>query len=320
MAYENKIATIFGGTGFVGRQIVKDLARLGFTIKVATRIPESAYFLKPCGAVGQIVPYACNYSDAADIAKAVQGSDVVVNCIGILFERGKRSGFQRVHVDLPAMIAKACNDQHVDRFVHISALGCDKANSKYAKSKFEGEQAVFENHPGATILRPSVIFGEDDNFFNMFAELARYVPFLPLIGGGATKFQPVYVGDVADCAVKALVDKTGKFSGKIYELGGPDIVDFKEIYALMFESTGRPKRLISLPFSVAKVQATFLSLLPSPLLTRDQVESLKTDNIVQLGMPNIEDLGIVPKSMDLILPTYLTRYREGGRFGLVSEH
>ncbi len=320
MAYENKIATIFGGTGFVGRQIVKDLARRGYTIKVATRVPESAYFLKPCGAVGQIVPFPCDYSQAADIARAVQGANVVVNSIGILFERGKKSKFQKVHVDLPAMIAKACYDEKVESFVHISALGCEKSGSLYGKSKFEGEQAVFSNFENATILRPSIIFGEDDHFFNRFAELSRYMPFLPLIGGGKAKFQPVYVGDVAECAVKALIDKNGHRKGKVYEIGGPDVVSFKEIYELMFEMTGRPRYLLPLPFSVAKVQATFLGLLPNPLLTRDQVESLKTDNVVQIGMPNIDDFGIVPKSMDLILPTYLSRYRAGGRFGLVREH
>lgn len=320
MAYDNKIATIFGGTGFVGRQIVRELAGLGYTVKVATRVPESAYFLKPCGAVGQIVPYACNYSDAADIAKAIDGSDVVVHCIGILFESGKKSKFQKVHIDLPAMIAKACADNGVERFVHISALGCDRSQSKYGKSKFEGEQAVLENCSNAIILRPSIIFGEDDNFFNMFAELSRYLPFLPLIGGGKTKFQPVFVGDVADCAVKALDTKSDKYTGKTFELGGPDVATFKELYELMFKFTGRERRLLPLPYPVAKVQASFMGLMPKPLLTRDQVESLKTDNVVQIGMPNISDFGIEPKSMDLILPMYLKRYRAGGRFGLVKEH
>lgn len=314
MACENKIATVFGGTGFLGRQIVGDLARLGFTVKVATRIPESAYFLKPLGAVGQIVPFACDYSDAQSITDALQGSDFVVNCIGILYER-RRSKFQKAHVDMPVMIARACRDQGVKRFVHISALGCDNGTSKYAKSKFEGEQAVLENYPRATLLRPSIIFGEDDNFFNMFAELARYLPFLPLIGGGKTKFQPVYVGDVAECVIKVFAEPMERYCGKTYELGGPDVVDFKQVYELLFKYTGRTRHLVSLPFSFAKFEASFLSLLPKPLLTRDQVESLKSDNIVQIGMPAIADFGVVPKTLDLILPTYLNRYRPGGRFG-----
>lgn len=317
MVFKNKIVTVFGGTGFVGRQIVKDLARQGVTVKVATRFPESAYFLKPCGAVGQIVPVACDYSDPVSVTEVVHGSDMVVNCIGILYQRGRRSRFQRAHVDIPNMIARACFDGLVKRFVHISALGCDKGTSKYAKSKYAGEKAVLENFPGATILRPSVIFGEDDSFFNMFAELSRYLPFLPLIGGGRTKFQPVYVGDVAECAVKALLEPTEKFCGKIYELGGPEIVDFKEVYDLLFEHTGRRCALVPLPFFVAKCEAVFLSLLPKPLLTPDQVESLKKDNIVQPGQRGIDAFGVTAKSMDLILPTYLKRYRAGGRFGQV---
>jgi len=311
----NKIATVFGGTGFVGRQVVRELAALGYTVKIATRVPESAYFLKPCGAVGQIVPFACNYGDAGSIANAVRGADYVVNCIGILYERGKRSTFQRAHVDTPAMIAKACADEGVDAFVHISAMACDKGSSKYAKTKLEGEKAVMSNFPSAVILRPSVIFGENDNFFNMFAELARYVPVLPLIGGGKTKFQPVYVGDVADAVLKTLTDKSGHHGGKVYQLGGPDTVDFKQIYELLFAYTGRARKLISLPFKIAKIEAFFLGMLPNPLLTRDQVESLKTDNVADDGALSLKHLGIIPKSMDLILPTYLGRFKEGGVLG-----
>ncbi len=315
MPYDEKIATVFGGTGFVGRQIVMELARRGYTIKVATRIPESAYFLKPYGAVGQVVPFACDYSDPQSILEAVKGADYVVNCIGILYER-RRSKFRKAHVDTPAMIAKACNDGGVSRFVHISALGCDKGTSKYAKSKFEGEQAVLGNFPDATLLRPSIIFGEDDGFFNMFAELSRYLPVLPLIGGGKTKFQPIYVTDVVECVIKALIEPSAKYTGKTFELGGVDVIDFKEVYELLFKYTGRKRRLVPLPFFIAKIEATFLGLWPKPVLTRDQVDSLKTDNVVQIGMPNIDDFGITPKTMELILPTYLKRYRAGGRFGL----
>ncbi len=313
MNHRKKIVTIFGGTGFLGRNIVQKLARSGVTVKIATRIPESAYSLKTYGEVGQIVAVKCDYSDACSVRAAVKGSDFVVNCIGILFEKKRRS-FTRVHVDMAAMIAKACADEKIKRFVHISALGCDVSSSKYGKSKLEGEKAVLANYPTATILRPSVIFGQDDNFFNMFAELARFTPILPLIGGGKTKFQPIYVGDVADVVVKAITSNSDKYLGRIYQLGGADIVTFKEIYEKLFEYTGRKRKLVFLPYWVAKIEAWFLSLLPKPLLTPDQVESLKSDNIVNKDALGLQSYDITPKSMDLILPQYLKNYKSGGRF------
>ncbi len=312
MVHAGKIATVFGGTGFLGTQIVRELADRGITVKVATRVPERAYFLKPCGVVGQVVPFACDYSDPESVRNAVSGADYVVNCIGILFEKGKKSKFQRAHVDTPAMIAKACTDEKVPRFVHVSALACDKGTSKYAKTKREGETAVTNNFSKATILRPSVIFGEGDNFFNMFAELSRYLPFLPLIGGGKTKFQPVFVGDVADAAMKVLFSASDVYQGKTYQLGGPEVVDFKAVYEILFKHTGRKRKLVPLPFAIARIEATFLSLLPNPLLTPDQVESLKTDNIVDDSALSFREFDITPKSMDLILPKYLEHYRAGG--------
>ena len=312
MTVNSKIACVFGGTGFVGRQIVRELAKKGYVIKVATRVPERAYFLKPAGTVGQIVPFQCDYKDEKSIAAAIEGSDTVVNCIGILFEKGKRQKFQKIHAELPGMIAKVCKKAGVQNFIHISALGIDKATSKYAKTKIEGEKAVKKGFANSVILRPSVIFGEDDAFFNMFAEMARYTPALPLIGGGETKFQPVYVGDVAD-AVMAAIDNT-EAQGQTYELGGPDVVTFKEIYQKLFEYTGRKRCLVNLPFGLAKVQATFMSILPHPPLTRDQVESLKTDNIVSKKAQGLADLGVESTAMSLILPTYLESYRAGGRF------
>ncbi|MGH1374725.1 MAG: complex I NDUFA9 subunit family protein [Alphaproteobacteria bacterium] len=314
MTHKTQVATVFGGTGFIGRQIVRELAARGLVVKVATRVPERAYFLKPCGAVGQVVPFACDYTDMHSIQSAVRGSDYVINCIGVLFEKGKKQKFQKQHVDIPVMIAKACADENVGRFVHISALGCDSGQSKYAKSKYDGEKALSENYSGVTILRPSVVFGEDDNFFNMFAELARYLPFLPLIGGGKTKFQPVYVGDVADAAMEVALSFSGAYQGKVYQLGGPDVVDFTGVYERISRYTGRQRRLISYPYWLAKFEAFFLSFLPKPLLTVDQVESLKHDNIVGEGALGFSHLGIEPKSMDLILPSYLSRYKSGGRF------
>lgn len=316
MAHKDKIATVFGGTGFLGKQIVHALAARGITVKVATRVPERADFLKTCGAVGQVVPVQCDYSDAQSIHRAVKGSDFVVNCIGILFERKKRATFQHVHVDIPAMIAKACADEGVVRFTHISALGCDTGISQYAQTKFDGENAVRTNFPDAIILRPSVMFGQGDNFFNKFAELSRFMPFLPLIGGGKTRFQPVYVGDVADVVLKGLFAGSGCYQGKTYQIGGTDIVTFKEIYEKLFKYTVRPKKLISLPFRVAKFNAVFLQIWPNPILTPDQVDNLKTDNVVDEKAQGIDVFDIHPKSMDLILPGYLETYKSGGRFAV----
>jgi NADH dehydrogenase len=308
---QTKIATVFGGTGFIGSQVVRELAKAGYAVKVATRLPERAYDLKPCGTVGQVVPIACDYSPDS-ISSAVRGSCVVVNLIGALFEKGKTK-FERVHVTIPKLIAEACAAQKIERFVHVSSLGVH-STSHYGISKKGGEAAIKAAFPAATILRPSVVFGAGDHFFNMFAELARFAPALPLIGGGATKFQPVYVGDVAD-AVMAAINRPDA-QGKIYELGGPEIVTFRQIYEKMFAVTGRKRCLVSLPWGLAKVQATFMSLLPSPLLTPDQVEALKTDTIVTDGALTFADLGLTPTAMDLILPAYLETYRAGGKFGI----
>lgn len=313
----HKTATIFGGTGFIGRQIVRELARLGYTVKVATRVPESVFSLKPSGTVGQIVPFPVQYRDPASIAAAVRGAQVVVNCVGILHER-RRGDFQRLHAELPGVIAQASAEAGVQRLVHISALSCERGTSRYAKTKAAGEIAVRRNFPGATILRPSAVFGPEDRFFNMFAELARYVPFLPLIGGGKTKFQPVYAGDVADAVVACLTrapigDHDPR--GKTYELGGPEIVDMREIYDRIFTHTRRRRNLMTLPWGMAKMQAGFMGMLPAPLLTPDQVESLKTDNVVTQGALTLADLGIAATGMNLILPGYLAYYAPGGKFG-----
>ena len=307
-----KIATVFGGTGFIGRQVVRELAARGLRVKVATRVPERAYFLRPCGAVGQVVPMTCDYTEDS-IKAAITGADIVVNCIGILFEKGRRT-FTRAHVDIPKVIAKACKKQGVSNFVHISALGIEQSSSKYAASKLAGEDTIRKAYGGAVILRPSVVFGTDDNFFNMFAKLSGVMPFLPLIGGGHTKFQPVYVGDVADAVMRAL-DNGDSSRGKTYELGGADVVTFKDMYEIIFKYTGRRKALVSVPFCIAKMEAFILNLMPTPLLTSDQVESLKTDTIVEDGALTLHDLGIMPTAMDMIVPHYLGMYRAGGKFG-----
>lgn len=313
---EYKTACIFGGTGFIGRQIVRELAERGIRVKVATRVPEKAFFLKPCGSVGQIVPFRTDYNDPKSLQQAVSGCDYVVNTIGILFEK-KKSGFERIHADLPAAIATACKKEGVKSFVHISALGVENNKSKYAQTKLEGEKAARKNFKNVSILKPSVVFGPDDDFFNRFAKLAKITPFLPLIGGGHTKFQPVYVGDVADAAIKCLLSEN--YAGGTYELGGPDVVSFKEIYEILFEHTKDPKPLVKMPWGIAKLQGSIMSLAPTPPLTADQVESLKVDNVVSGEGATLKDLDIKPKSMDCVLPTYLARYRPGGRFADIKK-
>lgn len=318
MVMTEKRACVFGGTGFIGRQVVRELAKAGYTVKVATRVPERAFFLKTAGSVGQVVPVACDYNDDDSLMRAVSGCDVVVNCVGILFEKGRTATFTRLHAELPARIAAACNAEDVVRYVHISALGADKAGSRYARSKRAGEEAVLATFPQATILRPSVVFGPGDEFFTMFARLAIYTPALPLIGGGKTRFQPVYVGDVADAVIQALtLPAQGPASplGTIYELGGPEILSFRDVYDRVLSVTGRQRCFVTLPWGVAKVQGAVMRLLPRPLLTPDQVESLKTDNVTDGAHPGLADLGVNETAIGTILPSYLACYRAGGRFG-----
>ena len=304
-----KVVTIFGGTSFLGKHIVKRLAAEGMQVRVATRVPESAYKLKTCGSVGQIVPVVCDYTNVESISEVVRGSDFVVNCIGIVFEKRKRQSFQQSHVEIPAMIAKICTEEGVKRFVHMSALGCNAGISRYFRSKLEGEQIVLTHFPKATVLRPSLIFGRGDYFLTMFAELTRFLPFMPLIGGGITKLQPVYVGDVSDAAMIALSLSTDKYQSKTYQLGGPEVVDFKEICGIFSKYTRRERVLITIPYKLAKYYAWFLEFWPRPILTRDQINSLKTDSIVQNGALGLSFFGIMPKSVHLIVPEYLACYR-----------
>jgi uncharacterized protein YbjT (DUF2867 family) len=311
MTQHYKTACIFGGTGFIGRQIVRELAAKNYRIKVATRIPERAYFLKPCGSIGQVTPVLCDYNDEKSIQNAVSGCEIVVNTVGVLYSKGENR-FPKVHTELPERIAKACKKEDVRNFIHLSALGIDDSRSHYAVSKLEGEQAVLKAFKDAVILRPSIVFGEDDDFFNRFAAMAQISPILPLIGGGHTKFQPVYVGDVSDAVISCIDNKDAK--GQTYHLGGTDVLTFKELFETMFTYTGNPRKLVSVPFGFAKLKGLFLSLLPKPPLTADQVESLRTDNIVPEGVLTLSDLNIAPTSLDTILPTYLGLYKPGGRF------
>lgn len=308
-----KTVTLFGGTGFVGRYVAQMLAHRGWRIIVAARNPDRALPLKTAGAVGQVVPVFANIRDDASVAAAVAGADAVVNLVGLLFERG-RQRFDAVHGEAAGRVARAAAAAGASRFVQISAIGASADSpSSYARTKAVGEAAVRAAFPGASILRPSVIFGPEDGFFNLFAGLARTAPFLPLFGGGTTKFQPVYVQDVA-AAIVACLEQDGT-AGQTYELGGPRVYSFRELMQLTLQQTGRKKRLVSVSWGLAALEAKLLGLLPKPLLTSDQVTQLKIDNVVGAGAKTLADLGIQPTPAELILPSYLDRYRPGGRFG-----
>lgn len=309
---QNTNITIFGGTGFIGHSLIRKLAQTGATLRIAARHPQKAYDLRPNGRVGQIVPLHCA-SDKESVERAVKGADIVINLVGILYEP-KKGAFKKAHIDLPDFIAQAASEYKVKRLIHISALGIRESGSDYAASKRDGEDAVLQAYPQATVFRPSIVFGPKDSFFNMFANLSMVLPILPLIGGGKTKFQPVYVEDVAEAIMQAL--RLDEAKGQIFSLGGPDVLTFKELMEKMMRYTGRKRALVSLPWSIARVQASILSLLPKPLLTNDQVTSLKTDNILKEGDIGIESLGLTATPLDSVLPGYLSRFRPGGeRFG-----
>jgi NADH dehydrogenase len=313
-----RTVTIFGGSGFIGRYVVRQLAREGWVIRVAVRAPKDAQFLKPLGTVGQIVPMATRLQDENSVAHAVEGADAVINLVGILYESGKQT-FDAVHYEGAKRIAEAAKAAGAKQMVHISAIGAStKARSDYARSKGAGEEAVRKAFKSAVILRPSIVFGPEDDFFNRFAAMARISPVLPLIGGGETKFQPVYVPDVAD-AVSAVL-REPEAAGQTYELGGPKVYSFKELMRLLLDAIGRRRLLLPLPFPLARLQAgvfelaTLLPLPVAPLLTRDQVTLLESDNVVGKKAKTLADLGIEPHSVEVIIPTYLDRYRPGGRF------
>src|ERR1700756_1659904 len=306
----NHRPAVLGGSGFIGRYVVKRLAARGEVIAVGCRNAEQAKFLKPMGDVGQIVPLNVGIGDETLLPAFLAGNDALVNCVGILRESGAQT-FELVHHTGPARLARFAREAGVDRFVHISAIGPDpRSSSAYARTKAAGEQAVRDAFPTVTILRPSVVFGPEDQFFNRFAAMAMMMPALPLIGGGGTRFQPVYVGDVADAVIKCLEDPAT--AGRTYELGGPKIYTFRELLELLLQEIRRKRWFIDLPFGVAGLQARLMSILPNPPLTQDQVELLKRDNIVSPGALTLSSLGITPTPVETILPTYLDRFRQGG--------
>jgi uncharacterized protein YbjT (DUF2867 family) len=311
----DRLVTVFGGSGFLGRHVVRALAKRGYRIRVAVRRPDLAGHLQPLGRVGQIHAVQANLRYSGSLAAAARDAHTVINLVGILFERG-RQRFEPVQAAGAEAVALAAAARGT-RMIHISAIGADaQSTSAYARSKAHGEQLVRAAAPSATIFRPSILFGPEDDFFNRFASLARFSPALPLIGGGHTRFQPVFVGDVAEAIAKA-VDGETKFAAT-YELGGPEIFTFKELMDYVLTTIERRRLLVPLPFWAAKLNATFLQYMPNPPLTPDQVELLKHDNVVSEDAirdgRTLAALGIAPQSVAAIVPTYLWRFRKTGQF------
>ena len=309
------LVTVFGGSGFLGRHVVRALANRQYRIRAAVRRPELCGYLRPMGRVGQIHAVQANVRYPQSIAAAVRDADIVVNLVGILFERG-RQRFDAVQTNGAEAVALAAKDVDA-RLVHVSAIGADENSlSDYARSKAEGERRVLAADPAATVMRPSIIFGPEDDFFNRFAALACLSPLLPLPGGGHTRFQPAFAGDVAE-AIAMGVDGSTK-PGTIYELGGPDVRTFKDVMEFILATIERRRLLVPVPFALMKLQAAFLQFLPKPPLTPDQVELLKRDNVVsddaRRDSRTLEGLGIVPESMAAVVPSYLWRFRKTGQF------
>ena len=322
---QREIVTVFGASGFIGRHLVRRLAKAGWVVRAVCRDPEDAAFLKTMGDVGQIIPWGGNVNDPVSVGVALDGASAAVNLVGILYESG-RATFERIHHDAAKTVADACAARGITKLVHMSALGADpESDSKYATSKAAGEAAVLKALPTARIVRPSVVFGPEDNFFNTFAGLSRISPKLPVFGAplcpftlkdgrpginwmgdGGTKFQPVYVGDVADAIYTCLNDES--MTGKTYTLAGPTVYSFADLMRLMLKVTGRKRFLVPVPFWMAEILGFFLQWLPKPLLTVDQVKLMKTDNVAADG-PGLADLGISPTPAEAVLPTYLKRFR-----------
>ena len=317
------LVTIYGGSGFVGRYITRRLAREGWRIRVACRRPNEAIFVRAYGAVGQVEPVLCNIRDEASVRAAMTGVDAVVNCIGILSESGRNS-FAAVQAEGAGRIARLAAEAGIGRFVHISAIGADpEGASEYARTKAAGEAAVLAAMPGAVILRPSVIFGNEDQFFNRFASMSRFGPVL-MLAGGNTRFQPVYVEDVAQAAAMAV---EGKAAPGIYELAGPEAKTFRALIADMLKVIHRRRLIVNLPFWVAGIGAGVLDLVQkfsaglihNGILTRDQLKSLRQDNVPAADARGLADLGITPTPFETVLPQYLWRYRPGGQYDAIKD-
>ena len=313
MQNNQKIIAIFGAGGFLCKYLMRELTKLDYRIKVATRNPYLKGYLKPLGNPGQIELFKTNIFNEEDVRKVLRNSDFVINLVGILYET-KKQKFNQIHSQFPFLISRLCNEYNVKQLIHVSALGVkEKHSSRYMQSKLQGEINIQENFKPSVILRPSVVFGPEDKFFNTFASLAQFSPALPLIGEGKTKFSPIYVGDVAKAIVKAI--ELNNSGCKIYELGGPENYSFKELMNILLTQIKKKRFLLPIPFNVAKLQSYFLQMFPKPLLTPDQVELLKYNNIVTGEYPTLKDLGISATTIQSILPTYINRFRTGGQFG-----
>lgn len=316
-----KLAVVFGGSGFLGRNVVRELARRGWRVRVGVRRPHQAQFLRPMGAVGQIQLKQVNIRHRSSIADALTGADAVINLVGVLYQDGANK-FDAVQAAGAASVAQLAGDAGVAQFVHVSAIGADaQSDSLYARSKGEGEKAVRDAVPGAVILRPSIVFGQEDQFFNRFATMATSTPFtpLPLIGGGKTKFQPIYVDDVADAVCEALERADAK--SRTYELGGPGVYSFRSLMEKMLQEIGRERFLAPIPLPVASLIGFFAQIigrLPfmTPLLTQDQVKLSAVGNVVNTdgSVGVLADLGVDPHTLESILPTYMEPYRKYGQF------
>lgn len=318
-----KLVTIYGGSGFVGRYIARRMAKQGWRVRVAVRRPNEAIFVRPYGVVGQVEPVLCNVRDDASVAQAMAGADAVVNCVGILNQVGKNR-FDSVHAEGATRIARIAAEQGVSSMVQISAIGADvESDSQYSRSKAAGEAGVLEYMPNAVILRPSVVFGPEDTFFNRFAGMTRLGPIL-LIAGGKTQFQPVYVDDLAKAAV---MGATGEAAAGTYEIGGPEVKSFSELMHQMLEVINRRRLVVNLPFWLARImafgfdmmQAVTFGLIKNGILTRDQLRGLAVDNVVSENAKGLADLGITPKSMESILPDYLWRFRPSGQYDEIKQ-
>ena len=319
----SQLVTIYGGSGFVGRYIARRMAKAGWRVRVAVRRPNEALHVKPYGVVGQVEPVLCNIRDDASVRAVMQGADAVVNCVGILNAVG-RNRFDAVQAEGAGRVARIAAELGVARLVHLSAIGADAgSDSLYQRTKAEGEALVTRHFPGAVILRPSVIFGTEDQFFNRFAGMARFSPFLPVVGA-QTRFQPVYVDDVAAATESALLRDVAP---GIYELGGPEVATFRDLMGRMLAEIRRKRIIVNVPFAVAKVmggvldiaQAVTFGLFTNGILTRDQVRNLARDNVVAQGARGLADLGITPTPVEAILPAYLWTHRPGGQYKAIHE-
>ncbi len=319
----SKLVTIFGGSGFVGRYVARRMAKRGWRVRVAVRRPNEAIFVRPYGAVGQVEPLFCNIRDDASVRAAMAGADAVVNCVGVLVAVG-RNGFDAVQAEGAGRVARIAAETGVAHLVHVSAIGADaQSDSAYARSKAAGEQAVLDAFPAAVILRPSIIFGREDRFFNRFAGMAVRMPVLPLFGA-RTRFQPVYVDDVAAAAERGAL---GEAAPGIYELGGPDVADFRSLMAGMLKLIHRRRPILGLPFWIGAVVARSFDLLQAMtggvlvnrVLTADQLRNLRRDNVVDEGARGLADLGLLPTPMDSVLPEYLWRFRPTGQYDAIRD-